>query len=297
MSSLPSKLIAFIFLILSLSVYAADEPAKEKKVVKVYKVTTTEIYDVYKYPVTIEPKSEREMYAEITGFVQNIYVTVGAAVKKDDKLMQLKPTDPRFTNILMIKSPLDGQVTQVAKKIGSHVKADDLLIQVVDPTELTIKIEIPQAELGLLQVAEQGDAQFRTIPDVLPVVIIGVSTFVDQATGTSTGQLDWDHKGIKPGVAQLIKKHIYPGMLGYVTFKLNRRQAMVVPNQSIKHEKGETKVRLVKDGKSVRTTIKLGKHLDGGMNEVTAGLESGDLVIVTTNKYIKENEEITIQKE
>lgn len=287
-------LLIAIMLATSLNTYAADVISPDKKVVKVYKVTTAEVCDLYKYPVIVEPKYARDMYPEVTGYVQNIYVTVGSWVKKDSNLMQLKPTE-LGTEAFIIKSPMEGQVTQITKKIGSHVKPDDLLLQIVDPNELTIKIEIPQAELGILQVSQQGEAQFHTIPVQLPVVIMGVSSYVDPATGTATGQLDWDKKNLQSDLRQEIKLHLYPGMLGYVTFKVNKRQGMTIPVQAVLREKNATKVRLVKDGKATRVIVKLGKRLAGGLQEVIDGLQPGDDVVVSTNKYIRENEEVVVQ--
>jgi hypothetical protein len=167
----------------------------------------------------------------------------------------------------------------------------------MDPTTLIFKIEIPQAELKLLSVAKQGEAQFRTVDEVLPVVVTGVSSFVDPTTGTATGQLDWEHSKLTSDIESLVKQNIYPGMLGYVTFKLNKRQGITVPNQAIFLDREENKVRVVKDGKSVRVKIKLGKRLDDGTSEVISGLVPGDLVIVTTAKYLRENEEVTVQQE
>ncbi len=294
------KLIVFISIIfgMNISVYADDKTTPEKKTVKVYTVTTTEIYDTYKYPVTVEPRHERGMYSEITGFVHNIYVNVGAFVKKDEILLQLKPTEVgRTEQPFIIKSPMDGQITNVAKKIGSHVKPGELLIHIVDPSDLTIKIEIPEAELTLLQVKQQGEAKFRAVVEAIPVIVTGVSSLIDQTTGTATGQLDWDNQNFKADELNLIKKQIYPGMLGVVTFKLNQRMAIKIPSKSILHEKEVEKVRLVKDGKVTRNIVKIGKHFDGGFVEINDGLNVGDVVVVTTGKYIKENEEVVIEKE
>lgn len=292
------KLVVVLLLTFSLNLFAEAAHKQDKKAVKVYKAAVTEIYDLYKYPVSIEPKYEREMYADITGCVQNIYVSVGEWVEKGTILVQLKPTGPGYTEKAFdVKSTINGQIIKVAKKIGSHVKPDDLLLQIVDPSILILKIEIPQSELKLLHVAQQGEAQFRTVDQLLSVIITGVSSFVEPTTGTATGQLDWDRKNFSPASEKLIKQNIYPGMLGYVTFKLNKRQSMVVPNQAIFSDRKENKVRIVKNGKSIRVKVKLGKRLDDDMSEIVAGLIPGDLVIVTTAKYIKENEEVTIQKE
>ena len=294
------KSIIALALIFSTNVYAAADKAatEEKKTVKVYKVQTTEIYDIYKYPVVLEAKYERDLYSEITGFVHDIHVTVGEWVKKDETLMHLKPTGVFYTDeAFTVKSPINGQITHIDKKIGSHIKPGDLLIHIVEPNDLTIKIEVPQAELGLLRVKQQGEAKFRVIPNFLPIIVTGISSLIDQATGTSTGQLDWDKQNFKADELDLIKKHIYPGMLGYVTFKLNKRTGIKIPSQAILHEKEVDKVRIVKAGKAIRQIIKTGKHLEAGFIEITDGLQIDDAVIVTTGKYIKENEEVLIQED
>lgn len=298
MSCLYKLFTFFVLLLFNLNLLAINVVEPDKKSVKVNKIVTTEIYDVYKYPVSVEPKYEREMYADITGFVQNIYVSVGEWVKKDTILMQLKPIGPGYTDKAFdIKSPFNGQITKIAKKIGSHIKPNDLLLQVMEPTILILKIEIPQAELKLLTVAQQGEAEFRTTEQVLPVIVTGISSFVEPTTGTATGQLDWDHTKLTPALTNIIKQNIYPGMLGYVAFKLNKRHGIIVPNQAIFVDGEDNKVRIVKDGKSMRVKVQLGKRLDNGTSEVIAGLATGDLVIVTTAKYLRENEKVTVQQE
>jgi len=280
------KLVVLI-LALTLNVYAEDKNIPEKKTVKVHEVVATEIYDTYKYPVSVESRHEREIYSEINGVVHDIHVTVGEWVKKDAELMHLKPIGPEFTE-LTIKSPMAGQVTQVAKKIGSHVKKDEFLIHIVDPKDLTIKIEIPEAELALLTVRQAGEAKFRSIVLALPVIVTGISSLIDQTTGTATGQLDWDVLNFKNGEQNLINQQVYPGMLGMVTFKLNKRNGITMPSQALLHEKNKDKVRLIKNGKASKKIITLGKHLDGGIVEVTDGLQVGDIVVRSTGKYIKE---------
>lgn len=290
------RLIAIIITLLAstCNVYAKDKNSPEKKTVKVHKVVATEIYDTYKYPVSVESKHEREIYSEINGVVHDIHVTVGEWVKKDAVLMHLKPIGPEFAE-LTIKSSLAGQVTQIAKKTGSHVKKDELLIHIVDPKDLTIKIEIPEAELALLSVQQAGEAKFRSITMALPIVVTGISSLIEQTTGTATGQLDWDGPNFKNDEINLINKHVYPGMLGMVTFKVNQRNGITIPSQALLHEKSEDKVRLVKNGKASKKIIKLGKHLDGGMIEVTDGLQVGDMVVSSTGKYVKENEEVLVE--
>lgn len=294
-----SKLAIILLLFLNnLAGLAVTADIQHKKSVKVYKVVTTKIYDSYKYPVSVEPKYEREMYADITGYVQDIYVAVGEWVQPGALLMQLKPTGPGYTDkAFTINSPLAGQVTKVAKKIGSHVKPDDFLLQVLEPTILILKIEIPQTELKLLTVKQKGKAQFRTMEEAIPVIVTGISSFVDPSTGTATGQLAWDLPKLSIALENLIKHNIYPGMLGYVTFKLNKRQGITVPNSAIFLDREANKVRLVRNGKVAKIKITRGKRLDDGTSEVIAGLMPGDLVIVTTAKYLRENEEVVIESE
>ena len=286
-----------IFIILSFNIWAKEELA-EKKTVTVHKVSISKIHDIYKYPVVVEPKYEREIYSEIRGYVENIYVTVGNLVKKGDILMDLKPTGPGYTEkAFIIKSPIDGQVARLDKKVGSYIKPDDLLLHIVEVNDLDLKIAIPQAELKLLSTKQKGAVEFRNSNIALPIIISGISQVVDQTTGTATGKLNWDSNSFNVEQSQMIKTDIYPGMLGYAIFKLNKRDGVVIPTKAIFYEKNEKKIRLVRDNKSIRKTIKLGKQLEGGLTEVLDGLQDGDLVVVSTSQYLKENEKVLVKEE
>ena len=291
------KVATLLLCLLTTTLVAAKDTTVEKKTVKAQKVVINEIFDTYKYPVVIEPKYERGMYAEFNGFVQDIYVNVGSMVTTNTSLMDLKATDPgRTSQALTMKSPMSGQITQVGKKIGSYVKTGDLLVHIVDPNNFSIKIEVPQAELALLADKPPGEAEFRGVDGHLPVVVIGVSALIDPATGTASGQLDWDKKNFKANEARLIHQHIYPGMLGYVTFKLHYRKGILIPSRAILYEKQQAKVRIVKDGKANKVIVKLGKLLAGGQQEIIAGLQVGDMVVVATGKYVRENEDVLLEE-
>ena len=270
-------------------VLAEDLPS-----VKVLKVSLSELYESYFYPVVLEARQESEISSEIDGIVKELKVKIGQSVQAGQVLMLLQQSKPGFSFApFPIKSSITGTVAAVFKKSGSSVKTGDPLVQVVNHDELSLKFEIPEAELSLLKAGLSGEVRFKQAESPFPILISGISPILNLATGTASGELVWDDKKAD---THKLRKSFLPGMVGRASFKINFRKGLSIPKLAVFFEKQSYAVRLVQGDKIVKKSIKIGKeHTD--QVEILDGLKEGDLVVISRNKYLKDGETVKVDKE
>jgi len=270
--------------------------AEEAPTVKVAEAQIQELYDLYIYPVSLESKKESEVYSEIVGVIKEIKVEIGQTVTSGEPLLKLQHTQPEYSYApFSVKSPIDGTVAAISKKTGSRVQQGDLLIHVVNRKDLEMIFEVPESELNLLKKGTKGEIEFRVINGKVPIEIKGISPLVKPMSGTALGKLTMTEAELSEEVKSRIRSKLYPGMIGRAKFKLNFRQGIAIPKEAVTFEKQKHMVRTIVNNKVIKKEITIGKEIDL-LVEVTTGLAPGDTVVVSRSKYLKENEEVKIDK-
>lgn len=277
-------------------VFAQAAWADDLPTVHIVKIERRALFDSFLYPVILESQKESEIYAEIDGVVKDSKVTIGQSVKADQVLMMLRQNSPDYAYApFAVKSPIEGKIAAVQKKIGGRVQKGDLLVHIVNDEDLVMKFAIPEGELTVLKAGIPGEIRFRAIDANLPIIVSGISPLVSPATGTADGELAWG-PALPPATAAAIRKHLFPGMVGRVTFHVNRRNGIAIPKDALVFEKKTYFVRLLVDGKSLKREVTIGKTL-GETIEILTGLNAGDTLITQRSKYLKDGEAVTIQKD
>ena len=286
-----------LFAIILASTVAKQALSKDLATVKVAELKSEELFDLYAYPVSLESKKESQVYSEITGVIKDLKVKIGQHVKAGDPLLLLQHTRPEYSYApFHLKSPIEGTVAAIYKKTGARVQEGDLLLHIVNKKELGLFFEIPEAELNLLKKGLAAELEFRLIKEKIPVKISGVSPLIDPKSGTAKAELEWDQNKLKNSLKNEIKSKLYPGMIGRAIFKLNFRHGISIPKEAVSFEKQQHFVRTVLNQKVVKKAVTLGKEKQDRV-EVTSGLMLGEIIIVSRNKYLKENEEVKIEKD
>lgn len=281
-----------IFLYLSLLLPTLAN-AEEIPSVKVLKAETKELYESYFYPASLEARQESEIYSEIDGVIKETRVKIGQNVKPGQVLMILRQSKPDYSYApFQVKSPISGSVASIAKKVGSPVKQQEALLHIVNHDELTIKFEIPEAELAILKPGLAGELLFKRVDAPIPVHISGISPILNTSTGTASGELVWDDQ---KGKTAKLRKNFLPGMVGRVSFKVNFRKGISIPKTALIFEKKTHGVRVVEGDKVFKKQVKIGKET-GDQVEIVEGLKEGDLVVTSRNRYLKEGEVVKIDE-
>lgn len=277
------------------SLFVSSSLAQDKPVtVRLHKVKIESIIKEYSYPVSLSAMQDSRLYSVIDGYVAKIFVSIGTKVNKGQSLMLLQNVELGYNHIY-IKSKISGQVSKIDAKLGSQVKSGDLLIHLIEPNKLGLLIEIPESELTVLAIGDTAEVKFDSTANNFPVKIIGISPHIKNETGTATAELIWDKNKLTTQMQQDIVGKLYSGMLGQAVFKKKPFDVLAIPVESISNVRGKFIVRKVKDNISYECPIKLGKELSSGMQEILSGINVNDEIIVSSDSYVKDKQQIKVE--
>jgi hypothetical protein len=132
--------------------------------------------------------------------------------------------------------------------------------------------------LGELHIAAQDKS--------VPVTVLGISPFVDPASGTASAQLGFVGK-TDPNV-------LLPGVVGTVAFRANAHRGIEIPEVALVYRGQDPFVRVVDNGKARFVPVVLGSSRRGEV-EVLKGLNDGATLLVRANTYVRDGESVTVQ--
>ncbi|MBC7690844.1 MAG: HlyD family efflux transporter periplasmic adaptor subunit [Methylotenera sp.] len=262
-------------------VLAVPQPPATVSVIQIKKV---ELSESLLYPARVVPKVNSVILAETDGVISKIQSPLGQSVSSGARILTISHTDPVYQFApFRVNSPISGVVSSLEVTEGTQVSKGQRLGAVTDPKKVRFNIEIPASDLAYVSRGMKGVFQIAGRDEVVPVVIRGVSPFVDPATGTASGELEPDGKSAL----------VSPGLVGQVSFKANLHQGFSIPEHAIIYKGDATFVRLVKDGKTLLTPVKLGRRQRGTF-EITGGLEVGMSVIERASRYIADGDAVQV---
>jgi len=132
-----------------------------------------------------------------------LLVQEGANVKKGDELLRLETlasAPSNFDKVLSLSSPLDGVVARITARVGDMIKAEDAVIELVDPTQLEVTASVPPEETANLKVGAPVEISTNLANSNVVGSLLSVSPVVDEKTG-----------GVKVRAAVPAKAGVRPG--------------------------------------------------------------------------------------
>jgi len=248
------------------------------------------LYDRLTYPAKLQPKVEAAVLSEVDGVIEKIHVGLGRKVTKNQTLFTLRRTDPIYQYASVhVRSPVAGVVSQVEFTEGSRIISGQKLMVVIDPDRPKVVIELAAADLEGIKIGLQGELKPVGQDKSYEVKVIGISPFIDSATGTATCEMELVDQSA--GGATLP-----PGLMGKVSFKVNERKGIQIPESAVIFRGKDTFVRTVKDEVVHLAPVKLG-NLRRGFYEITEGLEKGVSVVIRTSQYVADGQKVQVQTE
>lgn len=281
--------ILLVFSLIRLAIAVPVEPDKTPTVF-VKSVKRTELFDQLSYPARLVSKINAGVLSETDGVVAKIIAPLGQTVSKDSPLMIVRHTDPIFQfKPVTIVSPVNGAVSQVDVTEGSLVSRGMKLASVTDPFDVRVVIEIAATDLKSIVPRLRGELKIGGYDKSVPIRVLGVSPFVDPATGTATCEVELLQN-------QKNKLMFQPGLTGQVSFKVNLHQGLSVPEHAIHYREQETYVKLVADGKAKKTPVVLGRKQRGEV-EIVQGLKEGDALIDRASGFVADGEAVRMENQ
>lgn len=267
--------------------FAATKKAEQKKVAEVFiqKIAKKKLEQTSEYPVVLKSRADSKIKSPINGVVTDIKKKLGEEVKANEVIAILKQQQGGFDyQPLKVRSPIAGKVTNINVHRGEFVNIGDLVVEVLDPTEIYGRIEIPVRDHQLIKADQAVDIDLLQVNKVnVKGKIEGISNAADPMTGTLSANI------------QILDKYDYPvGIVGHAKVNRGSKEIILLQESALNYKGKEVYVKVV-DSENVVTnkTIKIGNK-NAGKVEILSGLEPDEQVIVRSNGFVAVGDKVKI---
>lgn len=196
-----------------------------------------------------------------------------AQVSKDNAFDQVKLAQRAFEDTVLT-SPINGIVTQSPFFPGEFVTSADLIVQVIDNTEIYFEAEVDEADIGKIALNQKAHVSLNSYPDQ---TFKGQVTKIFPTTKTTSSGATVVIVRVKLEKIPLFISGIN-GQAEIIT--KSRRDVLVIPQQALKDNKV-----IIKEGDSFKEVqVKLGLS-SPELVEITAGLAEGQEIVTNPTTY------------
>ncbi len=228
----------------------------------------------------IEPLPEKHalISARFEGRVGEILVKLGDQVKAGQPLLKGEPLTVGSPAV-MLKSPIDGQVTRQAATLGQSFNADTVLLEVSDHRQIYARgITYEGPELTNIKKGQPATVKINVLPEkVFTGTVEGVDVGLERESKTFElfALLENSELLLRPNMQATMTVGIGPA-----------EEVLAVPKRAILGELGNY-FAFVRDGNTFeRRTVVLGMRA-GDLVEVLEGVLPTDLVVTQGNYQLQ----------
>ncbi len=179
-------------------------------------------------------------------------------------------------NNQVITAPLPGTITQVDIKVGEQGVPSKEAIALQDINDLHAEADVSEANVASIQIGQPIDYTFDALgPDQH---FAGRVLTINPASTVISGVVDylvkWSLDNV-PGVK--------PGMTANMTILVAKKDgALAVPSTAVINKNSKQYVRVIDDAKNKtyhEVQVQTGLQADGGLVEITSGLNDGQEIV------------------
>lgn len=188
----------------------------------------------------------------------------------------------------LIKSPIDGVITDRPLYEGDLATANQPLLTVMNLSRLIAKAHIPQVEAAQLRVGNEAEIQVAGLDEPMKARVTLVSPALDP--GSTTIEVWVEAR--KPDPA------LRPGMTVSISMTAKTaNDAIVVPAGAVfrSEEAGDYVLVAGSDGKAHQKKVQIGIR-NGELTQVVRGIDEGDPVITSGGYAVPDGTKIKIEK-
>lgn len=184
-------------------------------------------------------------------------------------------------NNTILTAPEDGTITSVDTKVGELASALQEVVILQDVNNLHAEANVSEADIANLQPGQSVDVTFDALgPDRH---FTGSVLTVNPGATVVSGVVNYLVKATLPSIPD-----IKPGMTANMTILVAKKDnVLAVPSSAIISQNNNQYVRVVDDikkGTYHQVQVQTGLNADGGMVEITSGLNEGQVVVT----YLKQ---------
>jgi len=237
--------------------------------------------------MAIKSKVDSKVKSDNQYIVIKRLVSLGQKVKKGTPLLMLRNQDLslHYEN-RTLRSPVSGVVAAIAVSQGQYINKGENLILINDPENLYGKIEVSAADYKKIKPKLTGFLKVSSLNlSKIPLEVTGIGTAIDSLTGTVTVELS-----IKDP-----KRKLIPGVIGSAEIILNKEERKLINEKSLYYIGENIFVATIKDKKVKKVEVKIGNRFKEKI-EILEGLELGQEYISEAAKFLRDGEEVLINK-
>jgi membrane fusion protein (multidrug efflux system) len=186
----------------------------------------------------------------------------------------------------IIKSPINGVVTEKRLEAGDIVSPQTRLFSVAETSTLVSRVMVSELEVPLLKAGAQVDVSVDALGGAR---VAGRIRRVFPSADTLTRLVP-----VEVALTGSALNQLKPGYTIRSTFRLGERNdALLIPTRAVMGPAGARTVVIVRQGKSERRIVRVGPDIDG-KTEVLEGLSAGDSVIVAGQALLRDGATVRI---
>ncbi len=219
-------------------------------------------------------KAAQDELAQITAPARKEDVDLHQAqVRQARAQVQLLESQTEDTTL---KSPVDGQVVQIGKRVGEIVQSmlQDPVITLLPASPFEIEVDIYEEDVAKMNIGNLVDISLVAFPEkILKGRVISINPAEEIIEGVVYYEVsisfDDPPAGVRPGMT-----------VDLLIRTASRENVLVVPEEAIKEKNGKATVEVLIDETFKEREIEIGLRGSNDVVEVSSGLKEGEHVIL-----------------
>lgn len=184
----------------------------------------------------------------------------------------------------LIKSPIDGKVTDIEYEVGEQVSQSMAVISLLAQNSFEIEVDISESDIAKIKVGNEAEITLDAFGE--DKVFAGIVSFIEPAETVIQDVIYYKVKIEFKDQPEMIDE-IKSGMTANISITSNiKKGVLVVPSRAILEKDGRKYIRVWVKGKVQEHEAEVGLRGDGGYVEIFNDVKEGDEV-VTYSKEMK----------
>jgi membrane fusion protein (multidrug efflux system) len=216
---------------------------------------------------------------QVNGISKNDYELTGLQLNSIKADIEVEKVQIRKTEVL---APFDGVIGLRNISPGAEVTPATILATIRSENKLKLDFSIPEKYSSELKPGMQVRFTMNNTDKLYDATVMATEQGIDEFTRNLKVRAVVDNQS----------DHLLPGSFTDVQLRLNeKRDALMIPTQSIIPDEQNKSVIVAKDGKAHFADVKTGVRKASRI-EVTEGLQPGDTIITTGVLFLKEGSKL-----
>ena len=214
-----------------------------------------------------EQATLRELQASLQDARREVSRLDKARTQQQIMRHQIEAVEARIADRTIV-APFSGVLGLRQVSEGALVTPGQRLTTLDDVSRMRLEFTVPATLLGFLSPGQEVQARTPAFDRVFPGVIAAIDSRIDPVARSVASRATLENED------QLLR----PGLLMEVTVRGEKRQTMLVPEESLQSRATQHYVWKIQDNTAMRTAVRIAGRVPGWV-EIVAGLEEGDLVV------------------